>query len=204
MRVHGGEYGHDMSQIQVLPATSQRFDEVENALTGGGDGRACQCQWWMMPGSRFSALSVEEKTEMLREETAASVPPGLVATVDGVGAGWVRVGPRSDHERLARPKLYGKTSPEPWTDASTWAISCFSVRKEFRGQGLTRRLLDAAVAFARENGARLVEAYPIDTAETKTSSNELFHGALTTFLEAGFVETARSRADRPIVALDLR
>lgn len=78
------------------------------------------------------------------------------------------------------------------------------MRKEFRGQGLTRRLLYAAVAFARENGARLVEAYPIDTAETKTSSNELFHGALTTFLEAGFVETARSRADRPIVALDLR
>jgi GNAT superfamily N-acetyltransferase len=203
MRVRGREYGRDMSQIQVLPATSERFDEVENALTGGGDGRACQCQWWMMPGSRFSALSVEEKTEILREETAASVPPGLVATVDGVGAGWVRVGPRPDHERLARTKLYGKTSPEPWTDTSTWAISCFSVRKEFRGQGLTRRLLDAAVAFARENGARLVEAYPIDTATTKASSNELYHGALTTFLDAGFVETARPRADRPIVALDL-
>ncbi|MDR6198759.1 GNAT superfamily N-acetyltransferase [Microbacterium sp. SORGH_AS428] len=203
MRVRSREYGHGMSQIQVLPATSERFDEVENALTGGGDGRACQCQWWMMPGSRFSALSVEEKTEILRAETAASVPPGLVATVDGVDAGWVRVGPRPDHERLARTKLYGKTSPEPWTDASTWAISCFSVRKEFRGQGLTRRLLDAAVAFARDNGARLVEAYPIDTAATKTSSNELYHGALTTFLDAGFVETARPRADRPIVALDL-
>lgn len=192
-----------MSQIQVLPATAERFDAVERALSGGGDGRACQCQWWMMTGAEFDRTSKDERRELLKAETAASVPPGLVADVDGESAGWVRVGPRPAQPRLSRTRLYGPHSPEPWDDTDVWAVSCFSVRREFRGQGITRRLLDAAVDLAREHGARTVEGYPVDTSTTDASTNELYHGALSTFLAAGFTETARARPDRPIVALQL-
>jgi hypothetical protein len=45
----------------------------------------------------------------------------------------------------------------------------------------------------------VVEAYPIDVAAKKTSSAELYHGALSTFLGAGFTEVARASAYRPIV-----
>jgi hypothetical protein len=48
-------------------------------------------------------------------------------------------------------------------------------------------LLDAAVDFAQERGAEVVEAYPIDTAGAKRSSER-----------AGFEEVAR-RGGRPIV-----
>jgi GNAT superfamily N-acetyltransferase len=64
-------------------------------------------------------------------------------------------------------------------------------RKEFRGQGLAARLLDAAVDHARTHGARVVEGYPVDTSAGKTSSNDLYHGALSSFVDAGFVEVAR-------------
>lgn len=62
-------------------------------------------------------------------------------------------------------------------------------------------LLDAAVAHARGHGARVIEGYPIDTDRGKTTSNELFHGALSTFLHAGFTEVARPKPARPIVSL---
>ena len=59
-------------------------------------------------------------------------------------------------------------------------------------------LLEAAVDFARERGAEVVEAYPIDTAGAKRSSAELYTGTLAMFERAGFEEVAR-RGGRPIV-----
>jgi GNAT superfamily N-acetyltransferase len=193
-----------MSEIVVAPATAQRFDAVEHALTGGGDGRSCQCQWWMLTSREYSDSTLPQRTELLRREVQSERPPGLVAEVDGTAAGWVRVGPRTTHPRLARTRLYGPASSEPWDDESAWTISCFSVRREFRGQGVMDALLAAAIPFARDRGARVIEAYPIDTDVSDADANDLYRGVLRTFLDAGFVETARPRPDRTIVALHLR
>lgn len=190
-----------MSDIAVLPAGPGRFDDVEHALTGGGDGASCQCQWWTLTNADYSRSTREERAELMRAETEQAIPPGLLAQVDGETAGWVRVGPRTLLPRLSRTRIYAPHSPEPWDDDTVWAISCFSVRREFRGRGIATSLLTDAIAFARERGARVIEAYPVDTDATKATANELYRGALRTFLRAGFIETARARPDRPIVAL---
>ena len=93
--------------------------------------------------------------------------------------------------------------PEPLDDPDVWAVSCFVVRREHRGQGLNARLLAAAVDFAREHGARVVEAYPVDTRRAARASNELYHGILSVFEDAGFREVARPKPDRAIVELEL-
>lgn len=193
-----------MAEITVSPATADRFDDAEHALTGGGDGRSCQCQWWMMPNAQFQRLETAERTDLLREELASASPaPALIASVDGVPAGWVRVGPRPDQVRIARTRALATHTSLPLDDPAVWAISCFVVRREHRGIGLNARLLQAAVSHARENGARTIEAYPVDTAVAKASANELYHGVLSTFVAAGFRETARPEPDRAIVVLDL-
>ncbi|GAA2993605.1 GNAT superfamily N-acetyltransferase [Microbacterium terrae] len=192
-----------MAEITVEPATADRFDDVQHALSGGGDGRGCQCQWWTITNAEFNRSDVDERRGMLRTQVADSPAPGLVAYVDGEAAGWVRVGPRTHQVRLSRTRNYA-ASDEPWDDASVWAVSCFAVRREHRGAGLNARLLDAAVAFAREHGARVVEAYPLDPgASGKKSTNDLYHGVVSTFLTAGFREVARPRPDVAIVTLEL-
>ena len=192
-----------MAQITIEPATPARFDDAQHALTGGGDGRHCQCQWWTITNAQFNALSTDERRELLRDEIESGPPPALIAYVDGEAAGWVRVGPRTAQVRLSRTKLFA-ASEEPWNDDTVWAVSCFVVRKEHRGAGLNAHLLDAAIAFARDGGARVVEAYPVDpTLGRKKSSNDLYHGVVSTFLSAGFREIARPSPDRPIMALDL-
>lgn len=192
-----------MSDIQVLPATAERVDAVEQALTGGGDGANCQCQWWTLSARAFQETTRDEREGMLHAELAASPPPGLVALVDGAGAGWVRVGPRVRQPRLARTRAFAATSREPWDDAGVWAVSCFSVRKEFRRRGVTTALLAGAVDFARDHGARVLEAYPIDPEVTKVPVNTLYHGVLSVFLDAGFAEVGRSHPHRAVVALEL-
>ena len=77
------------------------------------------------------------------------------------------------------------------------------VRREHRGQGLNARLLAAAIAFARDHGARVIEAYPYDTAAAKQPSNQLYKGVLSVFEDAGLREVARPKPDRAIVALEV-
>ncbi len=190
--------------VTIEPATADRFDDAQHALTGGGDGKSCQCQWWTITSTRFNATSADERRTMLRDEIAAGPPPALIAYIDGEAAGWVRVGPRTAQPRLGRTKAYATVSEEPWDDPAVWAISCFVVRREHRGRGLSAHLLDAAVQHARDNGARVVEGYPVDPdAGHAHSANSLYHGVVSTFRDAGFREVGRSRADRAVMALDL-
>ena len=190
-----------MAHVRIEPATPERFDDAQHALTGGGDGRSCQCQWWTITNAQFNALSADEKQQLLRAEIAAGPPPALIAYVDDEAAGWVRVGPRTAQPRLARTRNFA-ASPEPWDDEAVWAVTCFVVRKEHRGAGLNALLLDAAVDYARRGGARVIEAYPIDPhAGSKKSANQLYHGAVSTFAAAGFREIARPRPDVAVMSL---
>ncbi len=193
-----------MPAIMIEPATAPRFADVEHTFSDGGDGASCQCQWWMMPNTQFQGTTREGREQTLRTELTGHPAPGLIAYVDGEPAAWVRVGPRTAQLRLARTRLFAAGSAEPWDDPDVWAVSCFVVRRDHRGEGLTSRLLAAAIEHARVSGARAVEAYPIDTAVTTRRTNELYTGVLSVFEEAGFRVVSRPKPDRAIVQLDLR
>ncbi|WP_460773321.1 GNAT family N-acetyltransferase [Microbacterium sp. GXF7504] len=191
-----------MQRIELRPAGPGTEADVEHTFTGGGDAAGCQCQWWTIPLREFRTTTRDEKTRMLHDEMAASPPPGLIALVDGEPAGWVRVGPRIRQPRLLATRAWA-ASPDPKDAADVWAISCFSIRREHRGSGLMRTLIDGAVALAREHGARVVEAYPYDLEMKRVPVNDLYVGVLGPFLEAGFTEVGRRVPHRPVVSLTL-
>ena len=68
---------------------------------------------------------------------------------------------------------------------------------------MSAALLDGGLRLARAHGAAMVIARPRDTAAGKTSSAELYVGALSTFLKAGFVQVGRLGSGRVLVRLDL-
>ncbi|KKX96902.1 MULTISPECIES: GNAT family N-acetyltransferase [Microbacterium] len=190
-----------MATITTELATTARWDDVQHALTGGGDGASCQCIWPVLSNKDWSATTTPQRTEMFRTEIDEGPPPGIVAYVDGEAAGWIRIGPRTRQARVARTRIIAAASTEPFDDESVWAVTCFVVRRERRGGGLNLELLRAAVEYARESGARLIEGYPVDTRGEKQRSNDLFHGTLGTFLAAGFMERVELKPGRTLVAL---
>ena len=189
--------------LTAHPATSERFDDLQTALTGGGDGRGCQCQWFTLSASDWKHSATAERRELLRAETAGPCPPGLIGYRGQAPAGWVRVGPRTAQPRLARSRTLRPHATQPWDDPDIWAVTCFVIRREFRGDGLMAELLAAAVAHARGGGARVLEGYPTDVVEGRHRSNDLFRGVASVFVAAGFTEIARPTPTRPILALTL-
>ncbi|MCW2751339.1 MAG: family N-acetyltransferase [Aeromicrobium sp.] len=192
-----------MPATRIEAASAVPWSDIEHALTGGGDGATCWCQWFLVTRKEFGAHSRDEQRAMLRHELAdAETSPGLIAYADDSPAAWVRVGPRTSQPTLARSRVV-KGSAEPIDDDSVWAITCFVVRREHRHKGLATQLTAAAVDHAAKHGARVVEAYPIDTDQRKAGNNELFVGSVRLFSHAGFREVARPTGARVVMALDL-
>jgi GNAT superfamily N-acetyltransferase len=192
-----------MATITTERATTARWDDVQHALTGGGDGASCQCIWPVLSNKDWNETTTPQRTEMFRAEIDQGPPPGIVAYVDGVPAGWIRIGPRTVQARVPRTRIIAAASTEPFDDDTVWAVTCFVVRREHRGTGLNVELLRAAVAYAEESGARVIEGYPVDTRGEKRRSNDLFHGTLGTFLAVGFEVQTEMKPGRILVARDL-
>jgi predicted GNAT family acetyltransferase len=83
-----------------------------------------------------------------------------------------------------------------------WSIVCFVVPSQYRKQGVAHQLLAAAVEYARERGASLLEAYPVDRS-VPNPPNAPWFGSSSMFAKAGFVEVARHKPTRPMVRLRL-
>jgi GNAT superfamily N-acetyltransferase len=185
----------------VADATAQRWDDLVAVMGTRGDPPRCWCQWFRLRRPGFYATTPDERRADLRDQFGAPVPPGVLAyDDDGVPSGWCAVAPRADYPRLTTYRAASATADED----GLWAVTCFVVRVGARRQGLAQVLLDGAVHLARRHGARLVEAYPLDTTVRAASSAELFHGPLSVFLRAGFREVgARTSPARPVVRLTL-
>jgi GNAT superfamily N-acetyltransferase len=153
--------------------------------------------WWRVTSKEFDERHGAGLRQDLHDLVAAGQEPGLLAYVDGEPGGWVAVAPREEYPRLDRSPKLRRLDDQP-----VWSITCFTIDRRHRRRGVAAALLDAAVDFARQRGAEVVEAYPIDTAGGKRSSADLFTGTLAMFERAGFEEVAR-RSGRPIVRRSL-
>jgi GNAT superfamily N-acetyltransferase len=79
-------------------------------------------------------------------------------------------------------------------------VTCLLTRAGFRKRGISRALARAAVDFARERGARALEAYPMTTKDVILE--ELHPGTEATFAAAGFIAVARPTPRRAVMRVD--
>ena len=194
--------------IEIRPLTAERLPDVAALFNQGGDPKWCWCAYYRLRGVDFSAGSARRNRGVLEGAVESTVAdgrnPGLVAYRDGEAVGWVSVGPRDDYERLQHSKVLAQVDDKP-----VWSIVCFVVARTARGQGIATAMLDAAVDYAREHGATLLEAYPIETDGERVSSARAYKGTLGMFERAGFDVVERRRANaasasRPIVRRSVR
>lgn len=195
-------------QLRIVPANEASCADLD-AIFGTADypGR-CRCQRFKVVGWFWRDTTEEERKAMLREQTGCGdrevdTTSGLVAYVDGEPAGWVAVEPRTAYPKLRTSRIPWKGRDEDKDDDQVWAVTCFAVRKGFRGRGLTYPLARAAVDFARDHGARAIEGYGMLTLPGKEITwGELHVGARQVFEDAGFEEVSRPTIRRAVMRID--
>jgi GNAT superfamily N-acetyltransferase len=195
-------------QVRVVPANEASWDDLV-AVFGTTETGRCQCQRLKVVGWIWRDSTQAERVGMLRGQTgcddpAAATTSGLVAYVDGEPAGWVAVEPRTAYPRLRTMRVPWAGRAEDPDDDGVWAVTCFVVRRGFRGRGLTYHLAVATVPYARACGARALEGYPMVTEPGREVIwGELRVGARQVFEEAGFVEVHRPTLRRVVMRVEL-
>ena len=178
--------------IEVLPVTAERWADLEQLFGKRGAYGGCWCMWFRQTGAEYAANRGEPNRQAMCSIVERGEVPGLLAYVDGVPAGWVSVGPREVFPRLERSRAAKRVDDTP-----VWSVVCFYTGAKFRGQGLMRRMAEAAAEYAGACGATLIEAYPKDAAEMQPSPDAAYVGIASAFVAAGYEEVARPQRGRP-------
>lgn len=173
-------------RIRIAPLTLESWPDLERLFGSRGACGGCWCMYWRLPRAAFEARKGAGNRRALRALVAAGEVPGLIAYAGDEPVGWCAVGPRAVYPRLATSRNLRPPDAIP-----VWSVPCFFVSKAWRRRGLTARLLGAAAAFARAQGAPFLEGYPIESGRGEVPAPFAWTGFAAAFRQAGFVEVAR-------------
>jgi GNAT superfamily N-acetyltransferase len=163
--------------LEYHPVTPERLADLGRFSERHGKFRYCSCMRWRMTSAEFQRSTKESRVATLERMICQGTPVGVLAYREGEPVGWCSIAPRVSYESLERYRALPRLD-----DAPVWSVVCFFVDRRVRRQGVTLGLLTAAVAYARSQGAAIVEGYPVEPG----SRLYTYMGSPATFRDAGF------------------
>ena len=180
--------------LKTFPATPSRWADVERLFGERGACGGCWCMFWRKSRTQYEADKGSKNKNEFKRIISAGLKPGIIAYLGKEPVGWCAVAPRREYLALERSRIL-----KPVDDQPVWSVSCLFVRKDFRRQGVASTLLSAAVEFAKKQGAKIVEGYPVEPSNKRMPDPFLWHGVPSAFKAAGFQEVLRRSKSRPIM-----
>lgn len=182
------------SNLQIYPLTSARWSDFETLFGVRGACGGCWCMYWRLTRAQFERQKGDGNKQAMKDIVTRDEVPGLIACHDGKPIGWCSIAPRQAFPTLARSRILKPIDAQP-----VWSIVCFFVAKPYRRQGLSTRLLKAAIDYAAENGATIIEGYPIEPKNVSSPDVFVYTGLASAFRQVGFVKVAQPSETRPIM-----
>ena len=181
-------------ELEFKPVTERLWNDLERLFGENGADSGCWCMWWRIKRSEFEKQRGEGNRKALKSTVDSGNIPGILAYLGNEPVAWCSVAPREQFPVLDRSRTLKRVDSEP-----VWSIVCFFVAKQHREKALTHALISASLKYAKENGARVVEAYPLDKQPSNHTAGEAYTGYATTFQKEGFKEVIRRSSIRPIM-----
>jgi GNAT superfamily N-acetyltransferase len=179
-------------KLKFLPLNSDRWKDFEKLFGDNGACGGCWCMWWRIKRSEYEKQKGAYNKKAIRKIVSSGIIPGILAYDRENPIGWCAIEPRESYKLLENSRVLKRIDYE-----KVWSVVCFFIDKRYRRMGLTEKLLEAALKYAKKNKVKIVEGYPIDSA--KTPSTFAWTGFASAFLKVGFKEVHRNSPTRPIM-----
>lgn len=173
-------------RFTVKEVTRSTWRDFEKLFESPGGPSYCWCMAWRASATERKNADSAARKRAIKRRVDEGMPVGLLGYLDDEPVAWCSVAPSTTYRRL-------RSDEEPGDEV--WSIVCFFIRREHRGKGLARLLLEAAARHAGKHGATVVEGYPVE----RTSPSYRHMGFVSMFRDAGFREVAREGARRIVV-----
>jgi GNAT superfamily N-acetyltransferase len=173
--------------LTFRPVDGSTLADFEAFFTSPGAPKHCWCMVWRRTAVEVKNNDPAGRRRQMLARVGNGVPVGLLAYDAGRPVAWVSAAPRDTYRKLGGP---------PAEEGEViWSIVCFFVTRKRRGEGVTRRLIAAALDHAKTNGATIVEAYPVDP----DAPSYRFMGFVPVFVAAGFADLGRAGKRRHVM-----
>ena len=136
----------------------------------------------------------EGNKEAMKHLVWEGKPTGILAFYEDQAIAWCAFAPREDFLKIESSRVHRRID-----DAQVWSIPCTFIDKNFRRLGVSVALLKGVVAYAREQGIKIVEAYPTIPTQEKLPDAFAWIGLYKSFQRAGFEIVDRTSKNRPMV-----
>ncbi len=183
----------------VEPLTGEFWGDLERLFGSRGACGGCWCMTPRLTSAVYERNKGDANRRALLQLVINGPPPGVLGFLGDQPIGWCSIEPREKFVRLANSRILA-----PVDDRPVWSIVCLFIAKDFRGQGYSRKLIEGAVDFARQSGAKLIEAYPVEPRQERMPDAFAWTGLASSFRAAKFQEVARRSETRPIMRRAVR
>ncbi|MGB8657910.1 MAG: GNAT family N-acetyltransferase [Candidatus Zixiibacteriota bacterium] len=180
--------------LEFHPLTADRWKDLEELFGERGACGGCWCMSWRLPKSQFARQKGSQNKAALKRIVKSGEAPGILGYAGAKPVAWCSLGPREVFPVLDRSRVLKRIDDKP-----VWSVVCFFVAKGYRRSGVSVKILQAAVDYARNNGAKMVEGYPVEPKKGKWADAFVWTGHVSAFKEAGFEEVHRGSPSRPIM-----
>ena len=178
-------------KLRFKPVTKASWPDFAALFEAPGGPKYCWCMAWRATPQEIKDTGKASRKPLMHGRVEKGTTVGLVGTLDGEPVAWVSIAPRDTYRDLG--------GPEPEPGENIWSLACMYVRRQLRGEGHGRELIDAAIAYAKKRGATMLEAYPVDP----KSPSYRFMGFVPAFEKLGFRKVGTAGSRRHVMRLEL-
>lgn len=176
--------------ISVIPATSERWNDLRKLFGPTGAYWNCWCMYWRYSSKDFNNASKDQKIiELQNIINDPEYVPGLLAYMEDEPVGWIGFSPRSSFIRLQKSRVI-----KPIDDLPVWSLMCFFIHKKYRNQGVATRLIEGSIEYAKSINAPAVECYPVNSKGDRLSLESSYIGTVEMFERAGFKIVGKTKS----------
>jgi len=175
------------TDLTFRPVTTREWADLQALFAEPGVQSGCWCMYWRIKRADYHRRYGADNKNAMRQIIEAGRVPGILAYLDDRPIAWCSIAPREAFPVLDRSPTLKRIDDRP-----VWSIVCFFVARRHRRQGLTQALIQAAITYAKERGAGIIEAYPLIPGGARYPRYEQYTGVLSTYEKAGF-NIAKSR-----------
>jgi GNAT superfamily N-acetyltransferase len=166
--------------------SSRTFSDFEKiAVKQGG----CWCMYYQRAKPIRLKSSNPDWKKINKTDKRALVEKGrshaILVYDDETPVGWCQYGAREELPRIDAGRGYRKVGP-PIGAEKLWRITCFFVDRNYRGKGIAKLALNAALESIKSQGGGIVEAYPVVSKKMAAVAEWRWFGTPGMFKKEGF------------------
>jgi len=177
------------------PLTRKNWNNFVQLFGTNGACGNCWCMYYRLKKSDYHEGKVSDgNKDAMKEIVWDGKPAGILGIYEGQAIAWCAFAPREDFIKLEKSRVHKRIDNEV-----VWSIPCFFIQKNFRRLGVSVELLKGVTKYAKEQGIKIIEAYPTIPTQEKLPDSFAWIGLYKAFEGVGFEIVDRTSKNRPMV-----